>query len=580
MFCLLLSNNCLSCLSVTMHIGRQDYVRSSIIKQLSRLHVCLNKFSTLEQVYTMGCLNSKPEQPRIIEPIRLANEDKASSVDWTNTRYRVQDNVKEPKIKLKIIERQYMPKKPARGGGNIGRTSKHAKYLRRQREDEDERDKYNERQREDMARRRREDPEGRQEEREKDANAKARRRASQDESARARYQEEIEQNRIRNEQWRREDEERRAMERERDAERTARLRSEDEERREAERARDAEHRAHRRSQPDARAQERDRDRSARARRMESPTERERHRQRMEDMRLDEEYRQAELQQQRQTYHAQQQEEFDQEEFEREMMRQTELEEDRQTVWAIHENKIRELAAGYFEGQYFKGNPIIEKGGRQFFSSLEAEDWQKCSVCEENYIFVRLRPRSRQCDRCAVQKTGKKIFAKENDLTPSMTPECLKRLSPIEIMAISMICPILAIYKKGSSLASKGHCLSIHQEVGELAQTLPRVPEDIPIIVLKAPSKNNTEREFHCNRKNMLEALEYLKANNEDYKNIPITLTWTKSFPKVTKSRSFKMWKASWSDKSCAPIVFISTRVKAFLTGSSSAVSSTVAFRMA
>ena len=235
--------------------------------------------------------------------------------------------------------------------------------------------------------------------------------------------------------------------------------------------------------------------------------------------MDDEYRQAELEQQRENYHAQQEQEFDHEDFEREMMKQAELEEDRNQVWAIHENKIRELAEGNFEGPFFKRNPMIEKGGRKFFKALEAEDPQQCTVCEEKYLFIKLRPRTRQCDRCAIQKTGKKIFAKENNLTPSAAPECLKKLSQIEIMAISLICPIMAIYKKGSSLASRGHCLSLHQDVSELARTLPRVPDDIPIIVIKAPSQNNTEKEFHCNRKNMLEALQYLKANNEDYRQV-------------------------------------------------------------
>ena len=32
----------------------------------------------------MGCINSKSDQPRIIEPIWLANEANATSVDWTN----------------------------------------------------------------------------------------------------------------------------------------------------------------------------------------------------------------------------------------------------------------------------------------------------------------------------------------------------------------------------------------------------------------------------------------------------------------------------------------------------------------
>merc|ERR1711879_695387 len=97
----------------------------------------------------------------------LANEANATSEDWTKlSRRQSREEVKEPIIKKKMINRQYMPKKPGRGrGGNIGRTSKHAKYLRREREDEEERARHNEEERRDKARWRREDEERREEER-------------------------------------------------------------------------------------------------------------------------------------------------------------------------------------------------------------------------------------------------------------------------------------------------------------------------------------------------------------------------------------------------------------------------------
>ena len=45
-------------------------------------------------------------------------------------------NINEPKIRVKILDKCMMPRKPRRGGG-LGRTSQHAKEMRRLRQEEE-----------------------------------------------------------------------------------------------------------------------------------------------------------------------------------------------------------------------------------------------------------------------------------------------------------------------------------------------------------------------------------------------------------------------------------------------------------
>jgi hypothetical protein len=92
-----------------------------------------------------------------------------------------------------------------------------------------------------------------------------------------------------------------------------------------------------------------------------------------------------------------------------------------------------------------------------------------------------------------------MFGEKNNLIPTPAPECLRRLTPIEKSAISLICPSISLYKKGSSNASKGHCISFFQDVPNMASKLPRLPQDLQVIVLKNANEAITDKDFEVNR---------------------------------------------------------------------------------
>jgi hypothetical protein len=174
-----------------------------------------------------------------------------------------------------------------------------------------------------------------------------------------------------------------------------------------------------------------------------------------------------------------------------------------------------LNSNNFDTDLFTDNPLLE-AGKEFHRELEKTSWSTCSHCTEKYICMAVRPRSGKCERCT---RNPQLFAEENDLTPSVAPPCLSDLTPIEKLCISLICPVIGIYKKGHSAASRGHTISVIQDVNVLASTLPRLPANLPFIVIKGPNERIVDQNFRVRRQALIDALLYLKDHNEDYRSV-------------------------------------------------------------
>ena len=304
----------------------------------------------------------------------------------------------------------------------------------------------------------------------------------------------------------REDENFRREENERNRIHMAQLRAEDEEWREAERERERIGRATRRSQEHVRDHDRDMTSQSMQQRREDPVVREQDRQDTEDRRMEDEYREVEREADR-SYREERRQDADErdEENSRRSLQQggatagveggedaneaedrgqngryteEELQEARERIIYQHTVQNDHLQQDDFTFPLFHQNPIIE-AGRRMFECLEAESVEQCVICKESYIFVKVGPRNKKCKRCAQQtRKGKKaVFDESADLNPSVSPQCLRELEPIEAMAIQMICPVMAIYKRGQTNASRGHCFCVYQDVVGFSAILPRLPQE-------------------------------------------------------------------------------------------------------
>ena len=169
-------------------------------------------------------------------------------------------------------------------------------------------------------------------------------------------------------------------------------------------------------------------------------------------------------------------------------------------------------------------------GKDMYTELENTKWTKCIKCKKCHICFTLNNQG-ICETCCGKGIKSKIFLPENDLDPGEAPECLTRLTPVEKSAISIICPSLTVYKCGSySSKTKGHAISFYQDIQELADTLPRLPQNLPYLVLKHPDERISDKTFQVRRQYLIEALKFLIQNSEDYKYVKISYENSQLYP--------------------------------------------------
>jgi hypothetical protein len=192
--------------------------------------------------------------------------------------------------------------------------------------------------------------------------------------------------------------------------------------------------------------------------------------------------------------------------------------------------LRRLAENNFDFDIFLDNPIMA-AGKKMHKELKELEWGACSNYQEYCFNTELDKYEGLCKLCHQNKAGRlAMFGPDNNLMPSQAPACLQRLTPIEKSAISLICPSISIYKKGSGHATKGHCISFFQDVPQMASILPRLPGNLSMIVLKKPTEANEDKSFRANRQHIMEALVYLKEKNEHYRDIKISLENVNAYP--------------------------------------------------
>ena len=126
-------------------------------------------------------------------------------------------------------------------------------------------------------------------------------------------------------------------------------------------------------------------------------------------------------------------------------REQDRQSERETLTRKRHECNEALAENNFDYDFFVENPLIN-ASKEMYKVLEGQEWRKCAVCSKEYLFVKTGLISHKCPQCSHDKKQK--FAAENELTPLLAPPCLSDLTPVEKSAISLICPIIAIYKMG------------------------------------------------------------------------------------------------------------------------------------
>lgn len=119
-----------------------------------------------------------------------------------------------------------------------------------------------------------------------------------------------------------------------------------------------------------------------------------------------------------------------------------------------------------------------------------------------------------------------MYPAANDMVPGEPPSCLQGLTQLE----EMLNPIMCVYRKhGGQRGYRGHVLSLPQDIQGFIDQL----SDLPVLLVRRTSDDNTHADFRVRREKVLHALQWLKQNNPFYSDM-IQLLNTQTQMKLLK----------------------------------------------
>ncbi|RNA16632.1 ATP-dependent DNA helicase PIF1 [Brachionus plicatilis] len=111
-----------------------------------------------------------------------------------------------------------------------------------------------------------------------------------------------------------------------------------------------------------------------------------------------------------------------------------------------------------------------------------------------------------------------------DDLPNDIKKSFENLTMIEEMLISPILVLMSVFRlPGGELTSRGFCANFSQNIQLLITKLPRLPKDLPILILRKKDQLNRSRHFTVNRNRVTICLNYLCQNNPQYIAYGITI---------------------------------------------------------
>ena len=96
------------------------------------------------------------------------------------------------------------------------------------------------------------------------------------------------------------------------------------------------------------------------------------------------------------------------------------------------------------------------------------------------------------------------------------------LTQVEEMLISAVLPIMTLYRlPHGQYGYSGHVINLPQDISSFASSLPRLPSELDVIVVRKQGAAESHHDFRVRRSVVLHALQWLLVNNVYYHNIAI-----------------------------------------------------------
>ena len=104
---------------------------------------------------------------------------------------------------------------------------------------------------------------------------------------------------------------------------------------------------------------------------------------------------------------------------------------------------------------------------------------------------------------------------------------MQGLSQVEEMLISAVMPIMSLHKlPHGQYGYTGHVVNLPQDVASFARSLPRLPSNLNVLVIRKEGANNTHRDFQVRRQVVHRALQWLVTHNQFFRSMEITIDYT------------------------------------------------------
>ena len=211
---------------------------------------------------------------------------------------------------------------------------------------------------------------------------------------------------------------------------------------------------------------------------------------------------------------------------------------------VHKKELHaRIQADNYSWHNLPPNPLLENLLRME-SKLNNLTMEMCSHCDEQVFDQKLVKKKVKCGRCIDEcrmcvkcnmehkrRVNGEVYMwsdLNNMHVDAEVPDQLLNLTPVEQSAIQLMFVVMRIYKlnRGATFL-KGHCLAVNQDLAEFATRLPPRPADLPMIFIIAP---NQRVPLKANSHKILRALEWLKKNNEFYRDIEIDFEALQAYP--------------------------------------------------
>ena len=177
--------------------------------------------------------------------------------------------------------------------------------------------------------------------------------------------------------------------------------------------------------------------------------------------------------------------------------------------------------------------FAQQAVREYSETLRDLQMTHCKICEEAVPRVlqtkelqnfQRNPVDYVCPVCSKEVTKVHKHSKENDMIPDRPEKWLNKLTTVEL---NLCKPVLTMYHvfrtTNSPLAQrkfKGNVICYPQDIGPIANSLPRHPSEAGILIVKAKNQKGIEKEWTVKR--LRPSNITLKIQRQRYNEVKLT----------------------------------------------------------